>query len=383
MPSLRASLGPKLLLSHLLIALTGIATLFVAAQLLAPAFFADHMRDMMGGAGMRGAMAGTDDALAAAFRAALLQSLLVAATVAGAVALLVSYFVARRIAGPVGRMLLATQRVAAGRYAERVPVELANAGDELGALAASFNTMAEALEQTERRRLSLLGDVSHELRTPIATIEGHLEGLLDGVVAPGPELWAMLHDEAGRLRRLVDDLQELSRAESRQLALSVRPIAPAALVRDAVARLRPRFDEAGLALRIAVPDDLSPVRADPDRAGQVLANLLTNALRYTPPPGTVTVGAARAGEAVVFTVTDTGNGFAPEEAPRLFERFYRVDKSRARARGGSGIGLTIARALVEALGGTIAADSAGPGRGSTFSFTLPVADWPPRFLSAS
>lgn len=371
----RASLGPKLLLSHLLVVLTGFATLFVAAQLLAPALFAGHMREMMG-AGGHGMLAGADEerALDDAFRAALLQALLVAGAAASAVALLVSLFIARRIAGPVGRMLVATRRVAAGRYAERVPVERANAGDELGALAASFNAMAEALERTERRRLELIGDVSHELRTPIATLEGHLEGLLDGVVEPRPELWARLHGEAGRLRRLVDDLQELSRAEARQLSLALRAVAPASIVGDVAARLRPRFDEAGLDLRVELPDGLPPMRADPDRASQVLTNLLTNALRYTPAPGTVTVEVAPAGDGITFMVTDTGIGFAPEEATRLFERFYRVDKSRSRARGGSGIGLTIARALAEAMGGTIAAESAGPGRGSTFSFTLPIAD---------
>lgn len=371
----RASLGPKLLFSHLLVVLTGLATLFVAAQLIAPALFAGHMREMMG-VGGHGMMGGADEerALDDAFRAALLQALLVAGAAASAVALLASLFIARRIAGPVGRMLVATRRVAAGRYAERVPVERANAGDELGALAASFNTMAEALERTERRRLELIGDISHELRTPIATLEGHLEGLLDGVVEPAPELWARLHGEAGRLRRLVDDLRELSRAEARQLSLALRAVAPASIVGDVAARLRPRFDEAGLDLRVELPDGLPPVRADADRASQVLTNLLTNALRYTPAPGTVTVGVAPAGDSVTFKVVDTGIGFAPEEALRLFERFYRVDKSRSRARGGSGIGLTIARALVEAMGGTIAAESAGPGRGSTFSFTLPVAD---------
>jgi two-component system, OmpR family, sensor histidine kinase BaeS len=194
------------------------------------------------------------------------------------------------------------------------------------------------------------------------------------VVEPRPELWALLHGEAGRLRRLVDDLQELSRAEARQLSLALRAVAPASIVGAVAARLRPRFDEAGLDLRVELPDGLPPMRADPDRAGQVLTNLLTNALRYTPAPGTVTVEVAPAGDGITFMVMDTGIGFAPEEATRLFERFYRVDKSRSRARGGSGIGLTIARALAEAMGGTIAAESAGPGRGSTFSFTLPIAD---------
>jgi signal transduction histidine kinase len=182
-----------------------------------------------------------------------------------------------------------------------------------------------------------------------------------------------LHDEAGRLRRLVDDQQELSRAEARQIPLRLQAIAPAALVQAALDRVGPQFAEKGLTLHSTVPAGLPDVRADQDRAVQVLINLLTNALRYTPAPGTVQVMATQHGDDIAFSVTDTGVGIAPEHLPHLFERFYRVDRSRSRALGGSGIGLTIARALVEAMGGQIAAHSAGPGRGSTFTVTLPRA----------
>lgn len=370
----RATLRLKLFLSHLLVVLAGIVALFVTAQLLAPAFFARHMRAMAGGGpGMMGAGGNGAGALDAAFRAALFQALLLAAAVAGMVALLATLFVSRRIAGPLKRMVAATQRVAAGRYAERVPTEPANAGDELGALATSFNAMAASLERTEERRIALIGDISHELRTPIATLEGYLEGLLDGVVAPRPETWALLHGEAGRLRRLVDDLQELSRAEAQQVALSPQPLLPDAIIQTAIDRLAAQFAESDLTLQATGTAHLPAVWADRDRAIQVLTNLLTNALRYTPAPGQVTVTAASDARAVTFRVTDSGIGFPPEEAPRLFERFYRVEKSRSRASGGSGIGLTIARALVEAMGGEIAASSPGPGQGSTFSFTLPRA----------
>lgn len=373
MPPARTTLRLKLFLSHLLVVLAGIVALFVTAQLLAPSFFARHMRGMAsgGGPGMMGGGTGAA-ALDEAFRSALLQALLIATAVAGVVALLVSLFVSRRIAEPIKRMVAATRRVAAGRYAERVPVESANAGDELGALAASFNAMAASLEQTEERRIALIGDISHELRTPVATLEGYLEGLLDGVVAPQPETWALLHGEAGRLRRLVDDLQELSRAEAHQVALTPQSVAPGAIVQAAIDRLAAQFAESGLTLGHRVPAQLPSVWADRDRAIQVLTNLLTNALRYTPAPGQVTVTAAIDARAVLFRVIDSGIGFPPEEAARLFERFYRVDKSRSRALGGSGIGLTIARALVEAMGGQIAASSPGPGQGSTFSFTLPL-----------
>ncbi len=370
---LRANLRVKLLLSYLLTVLVGGVTLFIAAQLVAPSFFAQHMARMMGGRPMMGSVTAADPSLDRAFRDSLMQALLVGGGVAALVAVIVSLFVAQQIARPVQRMLAATRRIASGHYAERVPIEPGNAGDEIGHLAESFNEMATSLEQTERRRLDLIGDISHELRTPIATIEGYLEGLLDGVVEPSAQTWALLHDEAGRLRRLVEDLQQLSRAEARQITLAIRPIASAAIVARTLDRLRPQFDEKGLTLRSEMPSDLPPVAADEDRAVQVLTNLLINALRYTPVPGDVTLAVTHTGDAVTFAIADTGIGFAPEQAPQLFDRFYRVDKSRSRALGGSGIGLTIARALVEAMHGHISATSAGPGQGSTFAFTLPVA----------
>jgi signal transduction histidine kinase len=376
----QARLARKLFLSYLLILVVGVGTLLLAADAVAPTFLVQEMGGMMpqgSTGGMMGGMSGVgahlDATLQAGFLSAMADALRVAALVALAAAVLVSLVVARQITQPVARMLGATRRIAAGHYAERVPVALASPPDELGQLAASFNEMAGSLEQTERRRLELIGDIAHELRTPIATLEGYLEGLLDGVVEPSPPTWARLHDEAGRLRRLVDDLQELSRAEARQIPLRPQPIVPSALVQAALDRVGPQFVEKGLTLQSTVPTDLPDVQADLDRAVQVLTNLLTNALRYTPAPGTVQVTAGPQDGAVAFSVTDSGLGIAPEHLPHLFERFYRVDKSRSRAVGGSGIGLTIARAFVEAMGGRMEASSAGLGRGSTFTFTLPVA----------
>jgi signal transduction histidine kinase len=207
------------------------------------------------------------------------------------------------------------------------------------------------------------------LRTPIATLEGYL----DGVVEPGPSTWARLHDEAGRLRRLVDDLQELSRAEARQIPLAIRPTDPAQIATAAVDRFSGSFEEKGLELRSEVPSRLPPVNADPDRAVQVLSNLLGNALRYTPAPGCVELQVGASEGMVEFSVRDSGVGISAEHLSHVFERFYRVDRSRSRALGGSGIGLTIAKALVEGMGGQIRAESLGPGEGSTFAFSLPLA----------
>ncbi len=202
---------------------------------------------------------------------------------------------------------------------------------------------------------------------------GYLEGLLDGVIEPTPPTWAMLHTQAGRLRRLVDDLQELSRAEARQIPLSLQPVAPQRLVQSALEPLQGQFAEKNLDLKLSLPGGLPPVMADPARAGQILMNLLVNALRYTPAPGKVELAVSREEDRVAFRVTDTGVGLAEEQLAHIFERFYRVDKSRSRAFGGSGIGLTIAQSLAQAMGGEIRAESAGLGQGSSFTLTLPLA----------
>jgi signal transduction histidine kinase len=331
------------------------------------------MTAMMGpnAGGMGGMMGGMAQTTTQAFRAAMIDALLWSAGAAMLAAVAVSLFVSNRIVTPIRRVLAASRRIAAGHYAERVsPWE----DDELGALADQFNTMATELEAAERRRVALIGDVAHELRTPLATIEGYAEGLLDGVVEPGPETWAVIHDEVRRLRRLVQDLQELSRAEARQLPLKFQPVAPRALIEQAVSVIAPQFAEKGVALSHEVALDLPTVRADPDRIQQVLINLLGNALRHTPPGGTVSLRAEPAARVVTFHIADTGSGIAPEHLPHLFERFYRVDRARSRALGGHGIGLTIAKALVEVHDGSIWAASPGLGQGATFSFTLPRAD---------
>ncbi len=367
-----AGLGGKLFLAFGAVILVGVSTLWIAVSLTAPGLFEQHMLGMMsGGTGsmMGGTSGDMDAALTTAFREAMSQALILATLAALITAVAASVFVTARILDPVRRLASASQRIARGHYAERVPVD---ANDELGDLATTFNAMAGALETTERRRRELIGDVAHELRNPIATIEGYLEGLLDGVVEPEAATWARLHDEAGRLRRLVDDLQELSRAEARQIPLALQEGNPTELVRAAIDRLSPAFADKGLTLSSDIPAGVPHIRADPDRAIQVLSNMLSNALRYTPAPGDVHLAVRPIGGAVEFSVLDSGIGIAPEDLPRVFERFYRVDKSRSRALGGSGIGLTIAKALVEAMGGRMWADSPGPGQGATFTFTLPT-----------
>jgi signal transduction histidine kinase len=213
----------------------------------------------------------------------------------------------------------------------------------------------------------LLGEVAHELRTPVTILEGYLEGLLDGIVPSTPETWSMLHDEAGRLHRLVDELQRLARVEAHQLPPDLAPVDPVEVAHAALDGLRLHFTEKGLTVVTHFAPNLPAVGADRDHVHQILSNLLTNALRYTPAPGQVTLSVSRppGGSEVLFQVAVTGIDIGAEHLPHL------VDPTRSRPGGRSGIGLPVARALGEALGGRIWA--ASPGQGSTFSFTLPVA----------
>ena len=366
-----ARLQLKLLFSYLLVLFAALGAVALGMRLIAPSLFDQSLmrhtgRGMMAGAMTAAMQQATDDA----FQTTLRQSLLLALVLASLVAVAVSLFVTKRITSPIQRMAQVSRRIARGDYGARAEV---TTRDEIGDLARSLNQMAAELETTEQRRVQLIGDVAHELRTPIATLQGYLEGLQDGVVAPSDALWAQLQEQTGRLNRLVEDLRELSRVESGAASVALAAQAPDELVRASVAAISARFKEKGVALACSLAPNLPPVLADRDRAGQVLANLLTNALRYTPAGGSVTVSAAVDGGFVWFQVRDTGIGIPPEHLPRLFDRFYRVDPARSRALGGSGIGLAIARALVEAQGGAIRAESAGPDQGSSFSFSLPIA----------
>ncbi len=308
--SFKSSLSGKFLLSYLLIVLVGVSTLLAVTFALAPTLFQAQLLPILQTHPAALTTTEASQRILGDFLGTLLIALAVAAMAATVTSLATSLFVARRVTVPLRQMTQASQRISAGHYAERIEVVPVHATDELGQLAASINALAVALEQTERRRLEVIGNVAHELRTPIATLEGYLEGLLDGVIEPSPGTWAMLHTQAGRLRRLVDDLQELSRAEARQIPLSPQPVSPQRLVRSALEPLEGQFAEKGLQFQVHLPEDLPPVMADPARAVQILTNLLVNALRYTPAPGKVELAVSREEDTVAFRVTDTGVGLA-------------------------------------------------------------------------
>jgi two-component system sensor histidine kinase BaeS len=362
---LRRSFGAKLLAGQLLVVLAGAATLLVVAFSVGPILFHRHVREALG-------VVPPDVArhLDSAFDQSTFVALAIAAAAAAVTAVAVSWFVARRVTGTVRGLAGASAALAAGSLDTRMPV---TGEDEVGALARSFNEMAARLEQTEQRRRELLSDVAHELRTPLATIDGYLEAVDDGVMQADVRVLASVRGEVQRLTRLADDLQRVSRAEERQLDLHLSRVAPQELVETARAAAAPAYADKGVRLSTATGDAVPAVQVDPDRLGEVLANLLENALRHTPGGGSVTLGAHANGNSTVeLAVSDSGDGIAAEHLPRVFERFYRADRARDRAGGGSGIGLAIAKAIVEAHGGRISAESAGPGRGATFRVALPA-----------
>ncbi len=308
----------------------------------------------------------------------------------GAVALALGSFFFFQITAPVRDLTQAAEAIAAGKMDQRVD---ARSDDEIGRLAQAFNTMADSLVRAETLRRQMVADIAHELRTPISLIQGNLEAILDGMYELDLENVASVHEETLVLSRLVNDLRDLTLVEAGQLQLEKEVIEPAILVTQAVDRFRVPACEQEVSLDTDLSPDLPPIRGDGQRLSRVLLNLLSNALRYTPSGGRVTVvaklvsreqsgqtggkvrtpgGNEQAAQLLLISVVDTGQGIPPEDLPYVFDRFYRADKSRARASGGSGLGLAIAREIIAAHGGQIWASSPGPGQGSTFSFTLPV-----------
>jgi signal transduction histidine kinase len=318
------------------------------------------------GGGPLGAIAGT----ARFFRSVWWQFLL-AGAIAAFIALFLARLLARGMTRPLRDMAQAARSMARGEYRTTVAVR---SRDEVGQLAEAFNRMAGELEGMERLRRDLVANVSHELKTPISALRAHLENLMDGVERPDAELLSVMLNQADRLTRLVDQLLDLSRMESGDLPLQLEWVPLAPLVEQVVTEVAVAKPDGGRSVDVHndVPLDLPPVEADRERLHQLLFNLLDNAFRFTPPGGSIWIRAGREDGACEVSVEDTGPGIPGEHLPLVFERFYRVDPSRSRDDGGTGIGLAIARSVVEAHGGRIWAESNASG-GATFRFVLPVA----------
>jgi signal transduction histidine kinase len=298
------------------------------------------------------------------------SSLLFGGLVAIVIASVLTFILSRRITSPIGVLANAARRLGRGDLSQRVQFK---GKGEVGVLAQAFNSMAADLEHAEQLRRNLVADVAHELRTPLSNIRGYLEAIHDRVVEPNAATIRSLNEETALLSRLVDELQELSLAEAGELKLVYHAEDTAKLVKQAVNSWQPQVAAKGMSLSLDLPDNLPLVNIDRQRVNEVLHNLLENAVAHTPKGGPINVAVAKQGDWVEISVSDTGEGIPAEDLPNIFERFYRVDRSRARATGGSGLGLTIAKRLVEAHGGKITVQSE-LGKGSRFSFTLPIAE---------
>ena len=360
----RSGFAARLMVAQALVLVAGALTTWVVASAVGPGLFREHLTR----AGDTHTSAETSH-IEEAFGSALLLSVAVALLASVAAALAVSWYFSRRVQRSIDTVTAAAAGIAAGQLDTRVPSP--GLGAEFDTLADGYNALAAQLETVEVTRRRLLADLAHEMRTPLATVEAHLEAVEDGVRDLDAKTLAVIRSSTGRLRRLAEDISAVSRAEEGKLQIHRRDVDAAAVARTALAAARDRYAGKGVGLREAL--EQVPLWADPERIGQVLTNLLDNALRHTPAGGTVSLSCRAVDHQVEYAVADSGDGIAAEHLPHVFDRFYRADTARDREHGGSGIGLSIARALVEAHGGRITVDSAGPGHGSAFIVRLPAA----------
>lgn len=360
----------------MLVVLVGVAMVllmaFVATRFFVPISIEEGLSTL--------AMAGTDNAdaenivlaeteLLEVFRQSISTSVVIAAVSAIAAGIISSLLLARQILRPLQQIAASSRRIANGHYDERVAIP---GSDELAQMATNFNDMAEALAGVEETRVALIGDVSHELRTPLTSLLGYLEGMMDGLFPMNEETVALMSYEVRRMRRLVDDLQTLSRVEAGQISLELVRFDIREIVEMVAAQLHPQWQMKSIDLRLELPQTVVMVYADRDRVAQILLNMLGNGISYTPEGGSIYVTVRQDSRSVIISIKDSGIGFTKEQLPYLFERFYRTDPSRSRSSGGTGIGLTISRHLAWAMGGELTAASDGPGKGSTFALNLPL-----------
>lgn len=375
-------LATRIFAAHIMVVATGVLSVMGAAMIAGPGLFHQHMMQAStSGMAMPDVRMHAEEAFTASFGFAVT----VGATVSLAVAAAVAWFLSRRIARPVEALASAADHVAMGRLISvdttpdvtgvRLPIAEPVADGfaaEIDHLTRSFTAMGARLEETDRARTRLLADLSHELRTPLATLAAYIDGLEDGVLTQNAASWEVMRAQVARMRRLASDVRDVASAEEHALALTLGDVSVADALAEAMGAARPRFDAKGVALRTAGMSSKN-IRADAVRLSQVLANLTDNALRHTPPGGTVVIASKDEDDAVAISVCDNGDGIAADQLEAIFDRFRRADPSRAAVDGsGSGLGLTIARAIVRAHGGTLRATSEGVGHGATFMVRLPA-----------
>ncbi|QKQ72861.1 cell wall metabolism sensor histidine kinase WalK [Nostoc sp. TCL240-02] len=362
---MKMGLRTRLFFSHLVVMIVGVASLVSISKISSPRLFVLHLERLENqGFDLIDVRTELVTGFELAWQRSTIWSVLVGTTAAGGL----SYWVSRRIMQRLTEMEQITQKFAAGQMDARLPMSDI---PELNGLGASFNRMAASLEGVEARRREVIGDMTHELRTPLTVVRGYLEELADGEIEASPEIYRRLAKETRRLERLVNDLQELSKAEAGYLPINIQRVNLRPLLESLVEKFTDQLLEDGPILLLQCPSVLPLVLADIDRTEQVLVNLLGNAVRYTN-GGSITIRVGTEASLLWIAVIDTGIGIAPENLPHVFERFWRADQSRDRHSGGTGIGLTISRRLIELQGGQIQVESE-LGVGSTFRFFLPLA----------
>lgn len=364
-------LASRLFLSHLLVMIVGVVSLVIIGKLSSPRLFILHLQQLEGrNVSLRYARAYLVDGFETAWNHSTFWSVIVGATAAG----VLSYWVSKRIMQPLTQIKQITQKFAAGQLDARLPP---NEIPELNQLATSFNRMAASLENVEHRRRELVSDLTHELRTPLTVLRGYLEELAADRIEATPAVYQQLAKETRRLERLINDLQELSKAEAGYLPIKLQSVNLRPLLESLVQKFSDQLLEDGPRLRLDCLEQLPTVRADIDRVEQILVNLIGNALTYTN-TGSITIRVCQELDStnghlprLWIAVTDTGIGIASEDLPHVFERFWRAEKSRNQHTGGTGIGLAISKRLIELQGGQIEVKSQ-LGKGSTFQFSLPL-----------
>ena len=361
----RPGIGLRLLAAQAIVLAAGAVTTAVVAAVVGPPLFREHLH-------RAGVPMNSPEEVHAeeAYGYATVMSIGGALAVSALAALAVSFYVSRRLQRSVTEVASAATDVAQGNYDVRVSSP--RLGDDFDALSTAFNQMASRLQTVDSTRQQLFGDLAHEIRTPVAVLEAYIEALEDGVRTLTPQTATMLRDQTRRLVRFSNDVAALAKAEESSVSMSYANIDVDRLTHRCVAAAQERYDNKGVALRVRLQKALPPLWADEQRLSQVLGNLLENALRHTPSGGSVEVNCVRDGDRLRIAVADTGEGIAAEHVNRVFERFYRADTARDREHGGAGLGLAIAKALVEAHGGSISVMSGGPGGGATFTLALPI-----------
>ena len=367
-------LSIRLTAAFLLAAISGVALVAVLTYYSASSDFSDFLRhveameSMMGRGMMSGMMGGQTFAQAQKdFQDNLGRTLWVAGISGTALAIFLGYLFTRQIVAPLSKVTAAARRVAEGDLEQRVDIHGAGEPAELGE---SFNLMAATLSHDRELRRNMVADIAHELRTPLSILQGNIEAMLDGVMAANTDNLTSIHQETMLLARLVDDLRTLSLAEGGQLRFQPEDTDLRSLSLQVIDGFQTQLASKNISVALEAPHDLPQAWVDPDRTAQVMRNLLSNAFRYTPEDGNITIRLTAGNDGITVAVTDTGAGIPPEDLPHVFDRFYRVDRSRTRSTGGSGLGLAIVKQLVEAQDGRVWADST-EGKGSTFAFRVP------------